>query len=133
MVTVFDGFTPAQIGTTGGVFNLSRFMPAFVIGASLSIFLSRNTDAQADRLRLSIANNRPVVSQTLRRLERELQPRRTTFHEDGKLALAALGPWIQLNARAFAYQEILKYLALFTASGLAFVLVVPLTRVTESQ
>ena len=114
---VFDGLTLEQALSAAGIYNINRFLPAFVVAATLGILLSRNTDAEMDRMRLRIAPNRPEVSQTIHHLQRDFTRHSGRTDAQDQQAHAALGKWVQANARAFAMQTILKYLALCTVLG----------------
>ena len=117
MMTLFEGLTREQAFYSAGIFNITRFLPAFVIGATMSVLLSRMTDAQIDRLRLRITHNQPAVSATLGHMKSEFTTRNQRTNGQDRQAQAALSAWVRANARAFAFQNILGYLAWLTAVG----------------
>jgi hypothetical protein len=130
MAGLFDGLTADQVFQQTGIFNLNRFAPALVASLLLAVLVAREADAQADRLRLAVSHNRPAVSMALRHAEEEVHTRTGLTNAAPAQARAALGRWVRLNARAFALQTVLRYLALATAGGLLLAL---LSRRPESR
>src|ERR1019366_4428382 len=102
MMPVFESLTQEQAFRTAGIFNITRFLPAFIIGATLTILLSRTTDAEVDRLRLRITHNRPAVSATVAHMKSEFTTRNHLANRQDKQTQALLGVWMRANARAFA-------------------------------
>jgi MFS family permease len=125
MMPVFEGLTQEQAFSTAGIFNITRFLPAFIIGATLGILMSRTTDAQVDRLRLRITHNRPAVSATVAHMKNEFTTRSHQTNGQDKQTQAVLGAWVRANARSFAFQSILGYLAGLTAAGAVLAMLVP--------
>jgi DHA2 family multidrug resistance protein len=128
LLTAFEGLTTEQTLRAAGVFNILRVLPAFAIGAVLTVLLTRQTDAQFDVLRQNIRYNRPIVAEAYRQPERHFTARGSPQAVVGKQVQAALGQWVQANARAFAFQGIFQYLALVPAVGLILVLLVRVPR-----
>ena len=124
LLTAFEGLTTEQTLRTAGVFNILRTLPAFAVGASLSILLTRETDAQFDVLRQNIRTNRPIVAEAYRQPERHFTDRGSPHADVGKQAQATMGKWVHANSRAFAFQGIFQYLALVPAAGLILVLLI---------
>jgi MFS transporter, DHA2 family, multidrug resistance protein len=124
LLTAFEGLTTEQTLRSAGVFNILRVLPAFAIGAVLTVFLTQNTDAQFDVLRQNIRYNRPIVAEAYRQPERHFMARGSPQAAVGKQAQLALGQWVHANARAFAFQTIFQYLALVPVLGLLLVLFV---------
>ena len=125
MMPLFEGLTQEQAFSTAGIFNITRFLPAFIIGATLSILLSRTADAEVDRLRLRVTHNRPALSATVAHMKSEFTTRNHRANGQDKQTQAVLGAWVRTNARASAFQSVLRYLAWMTAAGTVLALLVP--------
>lgn len=123
MQGVFAGLTQEQAMQQAGIFNLNRFIPGFVVGTLMVTLLSRTTDAELDRLRLRITHNRPAVTQTLGQMRGDLARRTGLPAGPRRQAQAVLGKWARVNARAFALQTVLYYLAFLTGAGAVLALV----------
>ncbi len=125
LLTTFEGLTAEETLRTAGVFNILRALPAFAVGATLATLLTRETDAQFDVLRQNIRYNRPAVAESFRSFDAHFTAHGSPQALAVKQAHAALGKWVHANARAFAFQNIFRYLALVPAAGLLLVLCVP--------
>jgi MFS family permease len=125
MQAVFEGLSTEETFSQAGIFNLNRFLPAFVVGAALATLLSRRTDAELDRLRLNVTHNRPVIQHTIQHLRGELSAHNGLPNGPARQARAALTRWVRANARGFAVQTVLGYLALLTGAGVVLALGVP--------
>ena len=117
MLTIFHGFSSSRLGYAAGVYNIIRTLPAFCVGALLVILLTRQSDFQFDRLRLDITHNRPLVTETYKRIEHHFAERGSGRALQKKQAQALMTKWVHANARVFAFRTGLKYLALVTALG----------------
>jgi DHA2 family multidrug resistance protein len=124
MRTIFEGLTPAQTLHAAGVFNMTRLLPAYAAGALLAALLVQRADAHFDRLREDVTYNRPIVSETTRHLLRHYADRGSGLERSRQQARATLGRWVHANARAFALQTILRYLALVPVVGMGMVVFV---------
>jgi len=132
LLTAFEGLTTEQTLGAAGLFNIMRSLPAFAIGAVLTVLLTRQTDAQFDVLRQNIRYNRPIVAQAYPQPERHFTARGSPEAVVGKQAQSALRQWVHANSRAFAFQGIFEYLALVPAVGLVLVLLVRVPRETDA-
>lgn len=122
MFTVFEGMTPVQMLRCAGIFNTMRALPTFIVGSILITLLTQRSDDYFDNLRQRITYNRPIVALTTTHQERHFTARGSGPEQRVKQARAALGLWVHANARAYALQTVLKYLALLTAVGPVLVL-----------
>ena len=122
MLTIFYGLPPSRLAHAAGVFNIMRTLPAFVMGALLVVFLTRWSDYNFDRMRLDITDNRPAVSETVKRVAKHFEGRSRGLSNGRKQAKAFMTKWVHKNARGFAFQTTLVYLALITAIGPVLVL-----------
>jgi MFS family permease len=125
MAGLFEGLAPAQVFLQTGIFNLNRFGPAAVVGMLLVTLVARNADAELDRLRLKVTHNRPAAGLAMAQLERDVHTRSGLGNAPAVQARVGLGGWVRANARVFALQTVLRYLALLTAGGLVVALAVP--------
>jgi MFS family permease len=125
MAGLFDGLAPGQVFLQTGIFNLNRFAPASVMVLLFAALLARGTDAQFDRLRTAVTHNRPAVSEAVRHVEGDLHAHTGLTNGSAAQARAVLGKWVKANARVFALQTVLRYLAMLTAGGLVLVVVMP--------
>jgi DHA2 family multidrug resistance protein len=123
MLTVFDGLTERQMLQSAGIFNIMRSLPAFVAGSLAVILLTRQTDAQFDVQRQTIQYNRPAVEETLRQVEGYFLRQGSDPARD-RQAHALLQQWVQANARAWAFQNVLRCLAIVTTLGLVLLIFV---------
>ncbi len=123
---LYDGLSSAQARSQAGMFNLSRFLPALLVGAGLATLYARDTDAQMDRMRLRITHNRPPVQQTVAHMRQQFASRSGPSNESHLQSHAALARWVHSNSRAFAFQTVMEYLAILTAGGAALALAVAL-------
>jgi MFS transporter, DHA2 family, multidrug resistance protein len=130
LLTAFEGLSTEETLRAAGIFNIVRTLPAYIVGATLTILLTQSTDAQFDVLRQNIRTNRPIVAESFRRPERYFVDHGSPATQAGKQANAALTKWLHANSRAFALQGIVEYLSLAPALGLVLVLLV---RVRERQ
>jgi DHA2 family multidrug resistance protein len=121
MLTLFEGLTPAETLQAAGVYNITRMLPAFVVGATLVTVHTQRADAHFDRLRQRITHNRPLVSETRHHLAHHYAARGSSAGVQQKQAHATLGRWAHANAKAFAFQTVLRYLALVPALGVGLV------------
>jgi DHA2 family multidrug resistance protein len=131
LLTAFEGLTTEQTLRTAGIFNILRSLPAFAVGAILTVLLTRQTDAQFDVLRQNIRYNRPIVEEAYHRPERHYTDRGSPQAVVGKQAQATLGKWVHANSRVFALQGIFQYLALVPAAGLVLVLLIRVPKVDQ--
>jgi hypothetical protein len=122
LAVIFDGLTAAETLQGAGIFNIARALPAFAVGALLATLLTWQTDTHFDRLRLRITHNRPLLTETLARSELHFNTHGSAAKTSAGQAHAMLGQWAHGNARAFAFQDVLKMLAVTTAMGLPLVL-----------
>lgn len=133
MLTVFERLPPADLAHAAGSFNIMRSLPTFAVGSILLILLTRQTDFNFDRMRQSITYNRPLVSETWKRAELHFSLRGSWPQKSAKQSHVLLSKWVQANARAFALQNILQYLALLTTVGPLLVLFIELPAKADSQ
>lgn len=126
LLTTFEGMSNEQTLDTAGVFNIARSLPAFIVGALLVTLLARHTDENFDWLRLNIRDNRPIVEQTLRDGRSHMVAQGSAHTVAVKQSHALLGKWVKANARAYAFQDAFRLLALAPCMGMFFVLVVPI-------
>lgn len=117
MLTAFEDLTPEQTLKTAGSFNIMRALPAYIAGSLLVTLHTQHSDAQFDVLRQNIRFNRPVVEDAFRQPEHYFTDKGSGRTEGGRQAHALLGKWLRANARAFAYQNVLQWLAVLTAVG----------------
>jgi hypothetical protein len=122
MLTIFYGLEPSRLAYAAGVFNIMRTLPAFVIGVLLLALMAQSSNFHFDRLRLNITYNRPMVSETYKRMENHFAERGSHPLSSKKQAQALMTRWVHANAKAFAFQTTLGYLALITAVGALLVL-----------
>jgi DHA2 family multidrug resistance protein len=120
MLTVFAGLPPDTLAHAAGVFNIFRSLPVFAVGSLLVVLLTVRQDTHFDRLRLRITHDRPLVAATRANVARHVAAR------GGGAASAAqsralLARWVRANAGAFALGDVLRVLALVTASSLLLV------------
>jgi DHA2 family multidrug resistance protein len=121
LLTTFEGLTDEETLRTAGVFNILRTLPVFFVGSLLATLLTQQTDAHFDTLRQTIQYNRPMVMETDRGAERYFTQRGSSLLRARPQTHALLGQWVKLNARAFALQYVLRWLAVVPAAGLILV------------
>jgi MFS transporter, DHA2 family, multidrug resistance protein len=124
MLTVFAGLPRETLSHAAGVFNIFRTLPVFAVGTLLVALLTIQQDTHFDRLRLRITYDRPLVAATRTAVARHAAARGGGAASAAQ-ARAVLGRWVRANANAFALGDVLRTLALITASSL---LLVPLLR-----
>ncbi|WP_145258069.1 MFS transporter [Planctomycetes bacterium Pan216] len=124
LVTIFQPLNDEQALRSAGIFNISRSIPAFIVGALATISLTQTTDSVFDRRRLEITRDRPIVAETTGALDRQFRDRGQSPEQRKKQARASLGGWTHRKSRADAYQAVFVYLALFTAAGAGLALFV---------
>jgi len=122
MLTIFHGMEPSRLAYAAGVFNIMRTLPAFAVGTLLLAVMTQSSDFHFDRLRLDITYNRPTVSETYKRIENHFAKQGSGSASRKKQAQALMARWVHTNAKAFAFQTTLRYLALITAAGALLVL-----------
>lgn len=124
LVTTFAGLSNEQTLRTAGVFNVLRSLPVFLVGGLLTTFLTQRTDAHFDYLRQTVRPNQPVVADAIRRSQSHfVRQGASTLHTTPQ-AHATLGRWAQANARAAAFRDVFRGLALIPAVGLLLVTLV---------
>jgi DHA2 family multidrug resistance protein len=126
LLTTFEGLSDEQCLRTAGIFNICRSIPAFFVSGLLAIFLTQRSDAHFDYLRQTVRYNQPAVAETLRNLEGHYVGRGYPAALTTRQAHATLGMWTKANARAAAFRDILRILALAPAMGLLLALIVPI-------
>lgn len=124
MLTVFAGLPHDTLSHAAGVFNIFRSLPVFAVGTLLVVLATVQQDTHFDRLRLRITYDRPIVAATHTAVERHAASRGGGA-ASARQSSAFLGRWVHANANAFALGDVLRVLALVTASSL---LLVPLLR-----
>jgi len=135
MLTIFHGLAPSRLAYAAGVFNIMRTLPAFAVGCMLVVLLTRQSDFNFDRLRQDITYNRPLVTETYGRMEAHFARHGSGRVLQKRQAQALMVKWVHVNAQAFGFRTVLKYLALITASGPVLILFLhpPPTLVRERQ
>jgi MFS transporter, DHA2 family, multidrug resistance protein len=121
LLTAFESLSQEETLHAAGFFNIARSLPAFIMGSILAILLTQHTDAQFDVLRQDIRFNRAIVELTLSQASGHFTTHGSSPSITGKQAHAFVGKWVHANARVFALQGILSYLALVPMAGLALV------------
>lgn len=121
MLTVFSGLRRETLSHAAGVFNIFRSLPIFAVGSLLLVLATVQQDTHFDRLRLRITYDRPIVTATRASLDRHLEGRGSGVAERTFQAQATLTRWVRANASVFALGDVLRALALITASALVLV------------
>jgi DHA2 family multidrug resistance protein len=121
LLTAFETLSPEETLHVAGFFNIARSLPAFIVGATLAILLTQNTDAQFDVLRQNIRFNRAIVESAYSRTSSHFATHGNPSTTAEKQAQALVGKWVHANARAFALQGILAYLSLVPLIALLLV------------
>lgn len=124
LLTMFEELEPEQTAQAAGVFNIMRSLPAFLVGALLMTMLTRNSDVQFDNLRQSMRTNRPIVTQAFENTGQHFTQRGSPPRRSRQQAHAFLGKWVHANSRAYAFQYVLRWLALAPALGAILILFV---------
>lgn len=117
LAVIFEGLTPEETIQGAGLFNMGRAIPAFAAGMCLITLLTRDTDYHFDRLRQAITRNRPLAAETTQRLAGNFAWHGSSGMISDQQAHAFLAKWVHANARAFAFQNVLRCLALYTFMG----------------
>jgi MFS transporter, DHA2 family, multidrug resistance protein len=118
LMTIFEGLPIDETTMLAGVFNIMRSIPAFIATVTLMTLWTQSTDAQFDTLRQNIRYNRPVVSESYGASQQHFTEHGSPHDESVRQSQALAAKWTHANARAFALQEVLRVLAIFTAMGL---------------
>jgi hypothetical protein len=124
LMTIFEALPIDETMMLAGVFNIMRSIPAYVATVTLMTLWTQSTDAQFDTLRQNIRCNRPVVSESFGASQQHFREQGSPRDESVRQSQALAAKWTHANARAFALQEVLCDLAIFTAVGLIPVLLV---------
>lgn len=124
MRTIFDGLTDVQTLHCAGIYNMMRMLPEYIALSLLATLLVQGSDVQFNRLRQDITYNRPQVERTNAHLDRHFSERGSSRAVSQQQARALLGRWVHVNARAYAFQQVLAYLALATAGAVLVICVV---------
>ncbi len=130
ILAVFTGLEPQLLARSAGVFNIFRTLPVFAVGTLLGALLVAQQDTHFDRMRLRITRDRPVVAAARVGVERHLASRGTRPADGPLRAQAVLAAWVRANSGALALGDVLRTLALVTATSL---LLVPLLRCTQDE
>jgi MFS transporter, DHA2 family, multidrug resistance protein len=125
LVTIFEGLSLDEALVLAGVFNISRALPAFAAAVILGTMWTRSTDAQFDTLRQNVEYNRPIVAQSYSAAQQYFVARGSGRETSIKQSHALVGQWTHANAKAFALEEVFRYLAMITAAGLIAALLLP--------
>jgi EmrB/QacA subfamily drug resistance transporter len=118
LLTIFEALPIDETTMLAGVFNILRTLPAFAATVLLVTYWTQSTDAQFDTLRQNVRFNRPVVEDTYSASRNRFDARGSTHDEAVKQSQALTAKWTHANARAFALQDVMRALAMFTALGL---------------
>ena len=100
---------------------LLRRLVAAIPLSLLLVLATVQQDTHFDRLRLRITYDRPIVTATRASLDRHLAGRGSGVAERTFQAQATLTRWVRANASVFALGDVLRTLALITASALVLV------------
>ena len=125
LVTIFEGLSLDEALVLAGVFNISRALPAFAAAVILGTMWSRSTDAQFDNLRQNVEYNRPIVTQSYSAAQQYFVAHGSGQEISIKQSHALVAHWTHANAKVFALEEVLRYLAMITAVGLIVALLLP--------
>jgi hypothetical protein len=130
LFTIFEGLALDETITLAGVFNIFRSIPAYIATVTLVTLWTQATDAHFDTLRQNVQFNRPIVSESYDNSQDRFIARGSPHDQSIAQSHALVDRWTHANARAFALQDVLRDLAIFTAAGL---IVVSLVRPTEAR
>jgi len=122
LLTMFEQLSADQSLEAAGVFNIARTLPAFAIGGLLVTLVARHSDENFDWLRLDIRTNRPIVAQALRDSAAHATVRGSTRDAAARQSQALLARWAHANARAYAFRDAFRCLAIAPVVGMASVL-----------
>lgn len=131
LLTIFEDLPLEDAITLARVFNICRALPAYVITITMVTLWTQNTDIQFDNLRQTVQYNVPIVEASYTAAQQHFVLHGSAHDESAKQAQAMIGGWTQVNSRAFALEDVMRDLAIF--SGVALVAVVLMQRSTTAR
>ncbi len=124
IVLPMEGLTQSEVVSSASIKNMVRVLPSTIGSLLVGIILTRRSDAHFDAMRQDITYNRGVVEQTRLGLADHMAMRGSSGMRLDEQVGHVIGGYIQDNAKAFAFDTALKYLALLCVVGLIFALLI---------
>jgi MFS transporter, DHA2 family, multidrug resistance protein len=122
LLTIFEDLPLEDAITLAGVFNICRALPAYIVTITMVTLWTQNTDIQFDNLRQTVRYNVPIVEASYRSAQQHFVLHGSAHDESAKQSQALMHQWTHVNSRAFALEDVMRDLAIF--SGVALVAVV---------
>lgn len=107
-----EGLTQAQVVSSACIKNMVRSLPGAVGSVVILTLVTRQADVNFDSLRQNIRPNRPVLENVTARLKDHLNVQSGGNDLEARQTKEVIEKYLHDNAKAFAYQTALKYLAL---------------------
>lgn len=122
MLTVFYGLPKEIQAHSAAVFNIFRSLPVFFAHGVLLITLVSSTDTEFLWLRNDVTYERPIIAETMTRLHGHAEQFGGDSPRVDDQPGVMLGHWVHKKAKVFAWEYVVRLLALITALAL---LVIP--------
>lgn len=117
-----EGLSPPEVASSASIKNMNRELPGTIGTLLTTVLLTRRTDNHFDLMRQDIIPNRAVVENVNQRLAEHLVERGSSGARLHEQAGRVIGGYIHANANAFAYETVLKYVALACVVGVLLAL-----------
>jgi DHA2 family multidrug resistance protein len=124
IVLPMEGLTQPQVVSSASIKNMVRELPSTIGSLLFAILLTRRSDAHFDQMRQKILPNRAVVEDVNRGLADHLTQHGSSGPRLHEQAGDVIGTYIHANARAFADETMLYYLALLCVIGVGLALLI---------
>jgi len=116
IVLPMEGLTQPEVVSSASIKNMVREIPSTVGSLLAAILLVHRSDAHFDYLRQDITHNRAVVENVRLGLSDHLTMRGSSGMTRDEQVNHVISAYVKDNARAFAYETILIYMALASGS-----------------